>query len=132
VAGAMWLVLKSGGNLSDALKLMQDLEAGNKAGRELKQWHDRMAGGRGKFSELARPGPVFPPLFVWLVTNSGEDLAGGFQRASQIYNARAMQRTEMFLYAALPFTVVILGTMILGQVLPLVSVLTGFMNALGN
>src|SRR5206468_9083834 len=41
VAGAMWLVLKSGGNLSDALKLMQDLEAGNKAGRELTQWHDR-------------------------------------------------------------------------------------------
>jgi type II secretory pathway component PulF len=132
VAGAMWLVLKSGGNLSDALKLMQDLEAGNKAGRELAQWHARMAGGRGKFSELARPGSAFPPLFVWLVTNSGEDLASGFQRASEIYSARAVHRTEMFLYAALPFTVVVLGGMIVGQILPLVATFTNFMNVLSS
>ncbi|MDB6112004.1 MAG: Type secretion system protein [Pedosphaera sp.] len=128
VAGAMWLVLKSGGNLGDALKLMQELESGSKAGRELAQWHTRMAGGRGKFSELASPGSAFPPLFVWLVTNSGEDLATGFERAAEIYSARARHRTELFLYAALPFTVVILGTMIVGQILPLVSIFTGLMN----
>ncbi len=107
---------------------MRDLEAGNKAGRELAAWHDRLAQGRGKFSELARPGNVFPPLFIWLVTNSGEDLAGGFERAAEIYSARATHRIEMFLFAALPFSVVALGSMVVCQALTMAGMLGNLLN----
>ncbi|HWY76252.1 MAG TPA: type II secretion system F family protein [Verrucomicrobiae bacterium] len=127
LAGAMWLALKSGGNLGDALVLMRDLEKDNKAGRELSKWHDRLAQGRGKFSELARPGSIFPPLFIWLVTNSGEDLAAGFERAAEIYGARATHRIEMFLYAALPFSVVALGSMVVCQALTMAGFLGNMM-----
>jgi type II secretory pathway component PulF len=129
-AGATAIVLRSGGNLGDALKLMQDLEAGTIAGRELAAWHGRLAGGRGKFSDLARPGKAFPPLFIWLVTNSGEELAGGFQRAAEIYGARAAHRMEMLLYAALPTTMLAMGTMVACQVLSMAGILFGIINAI--
>jgi type II secretory pathway component PulF len=130
LAGAMWLALKNGGNLGDAIKLMRELEAGNRAGRELATWQERLAQGRGRFSELARPGSVFPPLFIWLVTNSGEDLAGGFQRAAEIYSARATHRIELFLFAALPFSVVVLGGMVVCQALSMAGIVGQFMNIL--
>ena len=129
-AGAIGLMLRSGANLGETLKLAGQLEAGTPAGRELGEWHERLAAGRGRFFELARPSTRFPPLFIWLVANAGEDLAGGFLRAAEIYRARAANRAETLLYAALPCSIVMLGFMILCQILPLVRIITGFMNAL--
>jgi type II secretory pathway component PulF len=83
VASAMGMILKSGGNLSDALGLVTKMEQGTVASRELSQWHSQLTHGHGQFSEMAAPGRAFPPLFLWLVTNAGEDLAGGFRRAGQ-------------------------------------------------
>ncbi len=107
------------------------LEHGTRAGREVAQWQTRLAGGRGKFLELAAPGGVFPPLFLWLVGNSGEDLAEGFKRAAEIYGARAAYRIEMFLYAALPFSILGLGLVILCQIVPMMRIFTAMMNGLG-
>ena len=128
VAGAMSLMLRQGGNLGDSLKLARQLEGGTRAGTELGEWGRRLADGRGKFVDLAQPGKAFPPLFVWLVANSGEDLAGGFQRAAEIYGARAAHRVELFLYAVLPCAVVVLGGMILGQIYPLAGMLSQILN----
>ena len=122
VATAMQMLLKSGGNLNDSLGLLRHLEQDTAAGREMSLWQDRLADGRGKFSEMARPGKAFPPLFLWLVGNAGEDLAAGFQRAAEIYTARAVHQIEMFLYAALPFSIIALGLMIIGQIAPALRV----------
>ena len=132
VASAMRLMLKTGGNLGDSLRLIERLEKGSPASDELVRWRARLSAGHAKFSDMATPGTAFPALFVWLVGNSGEDLAGGFQRAAEIYGARAAYRIEMLLYAALPFSILTLGTMIICQLFPLVKIITRFLSMLGS
>jgi type II secretory pathway component PulF len=128
----MGLMLKHGSNLDDALGIVEQMEQGTPASPELAEWHLQLARGRGQFAEMAAPGPAFPPLFLWLVANAGEDLAAGFRRAGEIYNARAIHRTEMFLYAALPFTVLALGAMILCQLFPIVRGFIMMLNGIGS
>jgi type II secretory pathway component PulF len=132
VASALRLMLKNGVPLDNALQLLEQLEKGTPAESELARWRQRLASGRGKFSEMAAGGRVFPPLFVWLVAHSGEDLAAGFQRASEIYRSRAIYRTEMLLYSALPCAVMALGLMILSQVQPLFAAFSAVMAGLGG
>jgi len=132
LGSAMGLMLKHGSNLDDALGIVEQMEQGTPASPELAEWHRRLAQGRGQFAEMAAPGPAFPPLFLWLVANAGEDLAAGFGRAGDIYNARAIHRTEMFLYAALPFTVLALGAMILCQLFPIVRGFIMMLNGIGS
>ena len=68
-----------------------------------------------KFSDVAADGRRFPPLFVWLVSSAGEDLAAGFQHAGEIYQARSAHRSEILLYAALPLMVLALGVVVLTE-----------------
>ena len=109
LASALALMLKSGVPLDKALGLMEQLERGTPAGMEISRWRERLASGRGNFSEMAEGGRIFPPLFVWTVAQSHEDLPAGFQRASEIYQARASYRTELLLYSALPCSVLASG-----------------------
>ncbi|HWD20827.1 MAG TPA: type II secretion system F family protein [Verrucomicrobiae bacterium] len=132
VGAAMALMLRSGVGLPEALALAEGLEKGTPAQREIGRWRERLAGGRGKFSEMAAEGGVFPPLFLWMVGHAGEDLGAGFQRASEIYQARAAHRTEMMLYAALPCAVLALGIMILTEMQPAFTELVRLMDAVGN
>jgi len=132
VASAMGIMLKGGGNLGDALRLVEKMEQGTVASKELAEWHGRLMHGHGQFSEMAGPGRAFPPLFLWLVTNAGEDLAGGFRRAGEVYNERANYRIEMFLYAALPFSILALGVMIVFQVFPLLRSFVLILNGVGS
>src|SRR3989441_5963262 len=131
-ASSMKLMLQNGGQLRDALALMQQLERGTAAGAELERWQTRLAAGHGKFADLAAGGKIFPPLFVWLVAQAGEDLAEGFGRAAEIYYARAAHRVEMLLYAALPVAVLVLGALIFLQTYPLLSLLVGILDSLGG
>lgn len=132
VASAMALMLKSGGNLNDALGVVRQMERGTIASAELADWQRRLANGRGQFAEMAEPGRAFPPMFLWLIENAGEDLAGGFRRTAELYSARANQRTDMFLYAALPVSVLALGSMICLQIVPLVRGFTQLLNGIGS
>ena len=118
-AAAMSLMLKQGCPLSEALQISHQMEMRSPLGKELGVWQRLLAGGDGKFLAFAVPGRIFTPLFVWLVGNAGEDLAAGFDRAAEVYSARATYRVEMMLYAALPVAVVLLGIIILGQLLPI-------------
>jgi len=131
-ASSMKLMLQNGGQLRDALALMQQLERGTAAGAELDRWLTRLEAGHGKFADLAAGGKIFPPLFVWLVEQAGEDLAEGFGRAAEIYYARAAHRVEMLLYAALPVAVLVLGGLIFLQTYPLLRVFVGMLDALGG
>ena len=132
VAAAMGMLLKSGGNLNDALGLVEQMERGTAASGELAQWRGKLAQGRGQFAEMAGPGRAFPPLFLWLVSNAGEDLAGGFRRAAEIYTLRAVQRIEMLLYAALPFAMLALGLMICFQVFPVMQTFVRLLNGIDS
>lgn len=132
VASAMAVMLKSGVPLGDALTLTAQLEQGTCAGVELAQWRQRLAAGAGKFAEMAAGAKTFPPMFVWLVTHGGEDLPKGFQRAAEVFQARASYRAELLLYAALPCSVLVLGAMIACQVYPLATEMVRTMNVLGD
>lgn len=120
VAGSLHLLLKGGVTLPEAIGLLGRLERG-KAARDLARWLKNLAAGVTKFSEVAANNLVFPPLFVWLAANAGDDLATGFKRAAEIYEARAAYRTELGLYAALPVAVLFLGAIILSEAYLLVS-----------
>ncbi len=114
-AATMRLLLAAGTDLPRALALVANLEQGTAVGRELARWRERLAAGAGRISEFATPSRLFPPMFVWLVGQGGEDLAGGFARAAEVYGERARHRVEMMLYAALPVAVLALGGLIAGQ-----------------
>src|ERR1051326_8404268 len=131
-ASSMKLMLQNGGQLRDALALMQQLERGTMAGGELERWQTRLAAGHGRFADLAAGGKIFPPLFVWLVAQAGEDLAGGFGRAAEIYYGRAAPRVEVWVYAALPGAVLVLGALILLQSYPLLRVFVAMIDSLGG
>jgi general secretion pathway protein F len=132
LASTMNVMLSSGSHLGDALDLASRLEAGTAAGMELKRWKGRLTEGHAKIADIAREAKVFPPLFLWLLAQGGEDLAAGFRKAAEIYFARARHRTEMLLYAALPVSVMVLGMMIVGQFMPLFRTLIRTIDALGD
>jgi len=131
-ASAMALLLKGGCTLKDAIALMIHLEKGSPLQMDLDQWQTRIADGTSKFTEMALFGNVVPPLFIWLVANAQEDLVLGFQRAAEVYHERAVHRIEMFLYAALPASILALGFMILGQIWSIFRVLIHIIQTLGG
>jgi len=132
VASAMWLMLKNGVPLDDALALVGQLEKGTGAEREIAQWRQRLASGQGKFSEMATASKTFPALFTWTVAQSGEDLTTGFRRAAELFHSRALYRTELLLYSALPCSILALAAMIISQIQPVFAALVAFLNALGG
>lgn len=127
LASAFALMLRRGVTLDDALRLLRSLEGDSPAGRELAHWQERLQQGHSKLADMASGSRVFPPLFVWLVGSGGEDAADGFQRAAEIFHARALHRIELLLYGFLPVSVLVLGLMIVGQMYPLVMELRRFM-----
>jgi type II secretory pathway component PulF len=126
LASAMRMMLKAGTNLTDALGLLGYLEGKTPAGRDVARWQRRLAEGHARFPELAAGSKVVPPLFSWLVSSADEDMAEGFQRAAEIYQARANSRVEMLLYAALPVSIVFVGVMVGGQAYPLIRLFVQF------
>ena len=131
-ASALALMLKHGTPLAEALALAEALEANSPAGRTLGEWRRLVAIGAGKPAQWPVTSPPFPPLFLWLVQRSGEDVAGGFQKAAEIYQTRASYRIEMALYGLLPISILLLGQMVFWQVMPMMRSLTWLMNSLGS
>jgi type IV pilus assembly protein PilC len=137
VASVIWLMLKNGVPLNEALQLAGQLEAGTSAENEIAQWRQRLSSGHGKFPEIAAAsvaasGRVFPPLFVWTVAQSGEDLTAGFRRTADLYQARALYRIEMLLYSALPCSILVIAVLIISQMQPIFRALIMFMNAMSG
>ena len=109
LASTLALLLKNGMPLSDALALAEATESGTRAGQALARWRLLDASGQGSPGQLPAAMEPFPPLFLWLVRKGGENLAAGFEKAAEIYHARAAYRIEMALYGALPVSVLLLG-----------------------
>jgi type II secretory pathway component PulF len=133
LASALALMLKNGTTLPEALALAEGLEGTSSAGKStIAYWRSLVEEGRGKPSQWPGTRRPFPPLFLWLVQRSGEDISGGFQKASEIYQARASYRIEMALYGALPVAILFLGQMVFWQITPLIRTLVSVMNILGQ
>jgi type II secretory pathway component PulF len=132
LASAMALMLKNGTPLPEALALAESLESGTPAAKALAHWRQLVEAGQGKPAEWTGDSGPFPPLFLWLVQKGGEDVAVGFQKAAEIYHARASYRIEMALYGALPVSILLLGQMVLWQAIPLVRSMSWMMNMLGS
>jgi type II secretory pathway component PulF len=132
IASTVSTLLRSGCTFDQALTLAQQMESASPAGREIAQWRQRLASGQTPFTALAQGGAVFPGLFVWLVANSREDPARGFQRAAEIYQSRSAYKTDMMLYAALPVAVLVIGILVLCQVYWLFGALAHIIAALSG
>jgi general secretion pathway protein F len=132
LASVLHLMLAKGCPLGEALAFARELEGDSIAADELKGWGQRLADGQARLSEFAAPSRVFPPLFVWVVAQAGEDLAAGFRRAAELYHQRAVYRIELWLYLALPVSVVLLGALIVTAILPVAQVLTMGLDMLGS
>ncbi len=120
-AASLSMLLEKGCSLDESLKLLEQMESTPSARTDLTRWRTQLAEGGKKFSDLANGSKNFPPLFIWLVAGAGENLAGGFRRAAEVYHARAMHRAEMILNAALPISILVLGGIILIQIVPLAA-----------
>ena len=132
VAGAMNLLLNHGVSLPDSLELVRQLETNVNAATDLGRWRDNVAAGLTKFSEVAAASKMFPPMFVWVVANAGEDMAGGFSRAAEIYQARAYYRTEIALYSVLPIAAVFLGAVVLAMAFLVISMFLPLIAMISN
>jgi type II secretory pathway component PulF len=115
--------------------LVQQLESSPAAAADLQQWRARLAAGAVKFSEIAAGNRLVPPRVGWGVASSGEDLAAGFNRAAEIYHARAIYRTEVALFSVLPMASLFLGALVISQAFLVISMflpLIAMLNALGG
>jgi type II secretory pathway component PulF len=130
IASALVLLLKSGVPLPEAVSLVGRLETSPAAAADLEQWRRKLAAGVPKFSEVAAGNQMIPPLFVWVVSSAGEDLAAGLKRAAEIYHSRAVYRTEIALFSVLPIASLFLGavvvsmaSLVIGMFMPLIAML---------
>jgi type II secretory pathway component PulF len=85
-----------------------------------------------KFSEVATGNRMIPPLFVWVVASAGEDLTAGFNRAAEIYHARAIYRTEVALFSVLPMASLFLGALVLSQAFLVISMFLPLIAMISN
>jgi type II secretory pathway component PulF len=132
VASALNLLLKNGVSLPDAINLVSQLETNTGAAADLQRWKKNVAAGVTKFSDVADGNKTFPPMFVWVVANAGENLAAGFDRAAEIYQTRAIYRTEVALYSILPIAALFLGAVVLSQAFLVISMFLPFIVMISN
>ncbi len=132
LASAIALMLRKGSTLAEALALAEKLEGKSPAAKALRRWRASVESGQGKPSQWPSAERPFPPMFLWLVQKSGEDVASGFEKAAEIYRGRANYRIELALYGALPVSILFLGQMIFWQIAPLLQSMIRLMNMLGD
>jgi len=132
IAASLALLLKNGVRLPEAIGLVEQLENSAAAAGDLQRWQHNLAAGTAKFSEIAAVNRMIPPMFVWIVASAGEDLAAGFNRAAEVYHARAIYRTEIALYSVLPIASLFLGAVVLSQAFLVISMFLPFISMLNN
>lgn len=131
-AAAMATLLKGGCTLDDAIVLMREMEGHSPARHELDRWLSRLSSGQRTMGAISSGSRLFPQTFLWLVAHNPDDPATGFARAAQIYQARAIHKVEMMLYAALPVMVLVLGFMLAVQFAAMLQPLILIVNQLGS
>ena len=126
------ILLKGGVSLSDTIEMMQQIESNTRIKQDLNQWGQQVAAGESKFASIAKQGRSFPPLFIWLIASSGEALADGFEKAALLYQRRADYRSELFMVAAVPVSLLLTLGLVLLQVYPMIRTMGETLNILGQ
>lgn len=132
IASAMALLTRNGVPLPEAIGLVEQLETSPVASADLQNWRSKIASGAVKFSEIAARNQIVPPLFVWVVSSAGEDITAGFNRAAEIYHARAIYRTEVALFSVLPVASLFLGALVISQAFLVISMFLPLMAMISN
>ena len=132
IASSMTLLLKNGVSLPDALGLVEKLENNRAVIADLQSWKTKLAAGSAKFSEVAAGSKMIPPMFIWIVSGAGENLTEGFQRAAEIYHARAIYRTEVALFSVLPLASIFLGVVVISQAFLVISMFLPMIMMISN
>ena len=126
------LLLKGGLALPDVLGLLAEFQPASRLRDELLAWQRNIAAGVKSFSAVASGSRYVPPLFIWLVDSAGEDIRAGFRHAAEIFEARATARTEVLLYAALPVSVLAVGSVVMLQGYLVVTMYLVFIQLMNN
>jgi type II secretory pathway component PulF len=66
------------------------------------------------------------------VASAGENLTAGFNRAAEIYHARALYRTEVALFSVLPIASLFLGTIVISQAFLVISMFLPMLAMVSN
>jgi type II secretory pathway component PulF len=131
IASSLTMLLKNGVPLPEAIGLVGQLET-SPAAADLERWRSRIAAGAVKFSDIATGNRLVPPLFVWVVASAGEDLTAGFNRAAEIYQTRAIYRTEVALFSVLPVASLFLGAIVISQAFLVICLFLPLLNMISN
>ena len=102
------------------------------AAADLQRWRRKLASGASKFSDVASGDEMIPPMFCWIVSGAGENLAEGFKRAADIYHSRAIYRTEVALFSVLPIASLFLGAVVISQAFLVICMFLPFIAMLNN
>ncbi len=132
IAASIHLLLKNGVALPEAIGIAEQLETSPQAVADLQNWRKKLAAGTAKFSEVAAGNKLIPPMFTWLVSGAGENLADGFKRAAEIYHARAIYRTEVALYTVLPLASLFLGALVISQAMLVIAMFLPMIMMIGG
>ena len=132
VAASLNLLLKNGVNLPEAVGLAKELENSPAVAADMRRWEIKLAAGTAKFSDVAAGNTMIPPMFVWIVSGAGENLAAGFQRAAEIYHSRAIYRTEVALFSVLPIASLFLGAVVISQAFLVLSMFLPMIAMISN
>lgn len=117
MASTTEMLLRSGMPLDQVWLMVAMLESGSAMEREVLRWRKAAANGCARFHQMATPGGMAPPMFVWLVEQGGEDLAAGFRRAAEVYQQRSIQLGDVILSATMPVGLVTVSTLLVAQLL---------------
>jgi type II secretory pathway component PulF len=130
LASTIRVLLAGGCDLGESLLFVSQLENRSPAAKQLDDWHKQIAAGHKKIEKLSSKQKAIPPLFRWLVGNSGEDVADGFRQAGELYSNRAKYQIDMLLQAALPVSILALGFFIVSQFAPVMVMLMRVMESI--
>ncbi len=129
LAGMFHVCLDAGMNLRDTLNLLAPAECAPTS-HKLQRMHDALAEGNTAL-EAAKPSGLFPPLCLWILECSGENLKEGFKSVASYYGNRARSTADVMLYAVLPGSLMVLGGLIMWQLQSAMGPLIHLLKQLG-
>lgn len=132
VSASLSVLVANGVPLPEALALMAKLETSRHANADLTLWKSEIESGQWKSQGSFERFRVLPPLFFWCVAAAGERIASGFKQAADLYAKRASYQADMILFAALPISILVVGSLVLNQFWPAFASLIRVMDALGS
>lgn len=130
-ASASALLLQHGCPLPETLALMQELEKGSPAEKDLARWRARLEAGHTRDAARAEDWDALPSLLGWFLPSAGGNLADGFARAGRFYRERAIHRLDLLLHGFMPIILVVLGLLVTSQLFGILLILVRLVDKLG-